>query len=107
MASRLANRRSYDRRNQPRLGKPRGPAKGKIAQLPLLNAEIAARLEAARQEQALLAAGQDLPHTCEFCARYAYRLCTNIRECELEAVGEPCHWEPAYKTDDGWLDDEL
>lgn len=100
-AARLANRRSYERRNRSQLGKRSGPSPGAIVQPPLTNAEIAVRMEAFQQQESFMAAHRDLPQTCEFCAKFGYKPCTNIRECELEAVGEPCRWEPAYKTDDG------
>lgn len=98
-AAKLANRRSYERRNQHRLGKPRGPAPGTIhrpAKPP--SDDLIERVEAARRERAMEVAAQGLPHTCEFCARYAYRHGTGSRFCELKSVGLACLWKAAYGT---------
>ncbi len=100
LASRLANHRSYERRNQPRPGKRPGPAPGTVRRSPLSNTEIAARIKAIRREQTPPEVSRDLQHTCEFCASYGYKTCTNIRICELDAIGEPCRWSPAYRTQD-------
>lgn len=102
VARRNANRKSYEKHNQHRIGRSRGPMPGSPAHRGLPDSEIRRAIEELRGER--IEANRQLPQTCEFCEHSASQYGQAKESCRRMERGESCLWSPRYKTRD---DNEL